>query len=76
MAQHPSQEIALAFRDPPQQEAIAEEIEAELLGRAVSHVALVRLAAFVLRHLRLDNAHGHAQSAINGAIQSASRRAR
>ena len=67
MAQHSAQEIALAFGDPPQQEAIAEEIEAELLGRAVGHVALVGLAALVLRHLRLDHAHRHAQGAVDGA---------
>ena len=67
MAQHSAQEIALAFGDPPQQEAIAEEIEAELLGRAVGHVALVGLATVVLRHLRLDHAHRHAQGAVDGA---------
>ncbi len=57
MAEHSPQQIALAFGDPPQEEAIAEEIETELLGRAVGHVALVGLAAVVLRHLRLDHAH-------------------
>ena len=67
MAEHPAQEIALALGDPPQQETVAEEIEAELLGRAVGHVALVGLAAFLLRHLRFDHAHGHAQGAIDGS---------
>ena len=65
MAQHAAQKVALALGNPPQQQAVAEEVEAELLGRAVGHVALVVLAAVVPRHLRLDHAHGHAQGAVD-----------
>lgn len=44
LAEHASQKIVLPFADPPQQEAVAEEVEAELLGRAVGHVAGIGLA--------------------------------
>ncbi len=52
----PARTVALPFADPPQQQPVAEEVEAKLLGRAVGDVAGVGLAALVLRHLRLDHA--------------------
>ena len=56
-AQHAAQQVGLPFADPPQQQPVAEEIEAELLGRAVGDVAGVGLAPLRLRHLRFDHAH-------------------
>ena len=46
--------VALAFADPPQQQSIAEEIEAEFLGRAVGDVAAICLARGRPADLRLD----------------------
>ena len=61
MAQHAAEEIALALGYSPQEQPVAEKIKAELLGRAVGHVALVALPPLVLRHLRLHHPHRHAQ---------------
>ena len=66
LAEHPAEDVGLPFADPPQQQPVAEEIEAELLGRAVDHVAGVVLAALGLAHRGLDHAHLDAQGFVDG----------
>ncbi len=67
MAEHAAEDVALAFVHAAEQEAIAEEIEAELLGGAVGQVAGVGLAALGLGLLGLDGADGEAEGLIDGA---------
>ena len=53
-----SRHLGAALASPAQQEPVAEEVEPELLGRAVGDVAGVSLASLGRRHLRLNRAHG------------------
>ena len=64
-AKHLRDHVGLSFADAAQQQAIAQEIEAKLVGGAVGNIAFVRFAALVLRHLRLNDAHAHAQQFID-----------
>ncbi len=64
-AQHAAQEVGLSLADPPQQQAVAKEIEAEFLGRAVGDVAGVGFAPVGLAHLRFDDADRHAQAFVD-----------
>ncbi len=57
LAEHRAEHVVLPLADPPQQEPIAKEVEAELLGRAVGDVGGVRLAALRPLHLGLNDPH-------------------
>ena len=51
MAKHLSDDVGRPFARLAEQEAVAKEVEAEFVGRAVGDVAGVRFAALVLRLL-------------------------
>ena len=52
LAEHRAEQVALPLADPPLEQPIAEEVEAQFVGRAVGDVARVLLRALGLRHLR------------------------
>ena len=58
------------------QQLVAEKVEAEFLGRAVSHVAAIGLAALALLHFAFDHADRHAQAVEDRPHDWASRAAR
>ena len=66
-AQHLAEDILLAAAATAEQQPVAEEVEAELLGGAVGDVAGVGLAALVLRLLALDDADRHAERFVERA---------
>ena len=76
LSQHPTEHVRLPLGDAPEQQAVAEKIEAELLRRSIGDVAGVGLAPLRLRHLRFDHADAQAEQLVDRRIHSASRRAR
>ena len=58
-------EITAPLGDLAPHEAIFQEVESELLRRAVGHVLGIRLAALIKPHLRLDDADRHPEDAVD-----------
>ena len=65
LVEHRAENIGLTFANPAEQQPVAEEVEPELLRRAVGYVALVRFAPVVRRLLRLDYADLHPERVVN-----------
>ncbi len=67
LPEHRAEQVALPFADPPLEQAVAEEVEAHFVGRAVGDIACILLGPLGLLHLLLNAADLHAERFVERA---------